>query len=133
MMKKIRTPLTLLVAGLLVFAVMAILPMHVEAFDPFSSTCDGDTADSSVCTEVSENRNPFDSGDGIVPTVANLLAALGGIIAVVIIIISGLRLITSGGDSAKLTQSRNAIIYAAGGIVVIVLARTILGFVIDRL
>lgn len=125
---------------LLTFAVIVGLvgvfaPANAMAFDPFASTCDGDTAGSSVCTEVEETKgkNPFDGSQGIIPTIANFMAAIGGLIAIIVIIMSGLRMIMSSGESAKITQSRNAIIYAAAGIVVIVLARSILGWVISKL
>lgn len=123
---------SLIVLGFLAF----LYPTSVSAAAPFQrfpSTCSGKAQSSSVCQEVGKNNNPFDGSSGIVATIANFMAAIGGIIAVVVIMLSGLRLIMSGGDSAKLTQSRNAIIYAAAGIVVIVLARTIIGFVLSKL
>ena len=51
-------------------------------------------------------------------------------IAVVIIMISGLKMIMSSGDSKKLSDARNAIIYAAVGLVVIALARVIIEFIL---
>lgn len=125
-----------LILALLILGFSFVLsPISARAFDPFEKTCDSATSGSSVCTEVAEKKgtNPFDGSQGIIPTIANFMAALGGLIAVIVIMVSGLRLIMSSGDSAKVTQSRNAIIYAAAGIVVIVLARTILGFVINKL
>lgn len=105
------------------------------AFNPWESTCNNDTTGSSVCQNVNDpnKKNPFDGSEGIVPTIANIMAAVGGLIAVIVIILSGLRMIMSSGDSAKLTQSRNAIIYASIGIVVIILSRTIIKFVLDRI
>ena len=106
-------------------------------FNPWETTCTPGThaEESSVCKELNDpnKKNPFDGSEGIIPTIANFMAAIGGLIAIIVIIASGLRMIMSSGDSAKLTQSRNAIIYAAAGIVVIVLARTIIKFVLDRL
>jgi hypothetical protein len=132
-MKRVFILLVVLLGLVAIF--MPVTARAAEPFNAFEQTCDGDTANSSVCTEVSSSagKNPFDGSSGIIPTVANFMAAVGGLIAVVIIMLSGLRLIMSSGDSAKLTQSRNAIIYAAAGIVVIVLARSILWFVISKL
>lgn len=125
----------ILIISILILGLVAVLfpaPTYA-AFQRLPETCEGRAWYSSVCQEVGKNNNPFDGSSGIVATIANFMAAIGGLIAVVVIMLSGLRLIMSGGDSAKLTQSRNAIIYAAAGIVVIVLARTIIGFVLSKL
>lgn len=113
-----------------------IVPVSIanaEFVDPLKTNCEGRAAASSVCQELKKKDNPFDGSQGIIPTIANFMAAVGGLLAVIVIILSGLRLIMSSGDAAKVTQSRNAIIYASAGIVVIVLARTIIGFIIDRI
>ena len=55
----------------------------------------------------------------------------GGILAVLMIVASGLVYITSSGDAAKVSQAKNMIIYSCVGLLVMVLAslivKTILG------
>jgi hypothetical protein len=48
------------------------------------------------------------------------------------IIWGGLRYITSGGDSAKITSAKNTIIYALIGLVVVALAQFIVKFVLAK-
>lgn len=63
-------------------------------------------------------------------TALNLISFAAGVIAVVMIMVGGTRYITSQGDPGKVTQARNAIIYAAIGIVIVALAQVIVRFVL---
>ena len=89
------------------------------------------TANSAICKD-SQNPgdNPLTGTNGIILNIANLIAIIAGVAAVIIIILGGLRLIQSGGNPENVAGARRAIIYALVGIIVIVLARTILGLVI---
>lgn len=62
----------------------------------------------------------------------NLFSAVVGIIAVVMIIIGGVKYITSGGDSGNVTSAKNTILYAVIGLVVVALAQIIVRFVLAR-
>lgn len=120
---------------------MIASPLYVYAadepkFDPFGQACDGseEAKNSTVCKgRDTADPNPIYGDNGIINKVANILAAIAGVVAVVIIMVSGLKMITSNGDSKKLTDARNAIIYACIGIVVIILARVIIGLIMGRL
>ena len=116
-----------IVLGYLFFPVSA----HA-ALDPYNEVCnDPANSGSVVCQDKNaSDPSPIYGPNGVLPKAANLLAIIGGVIAVVIIMISGLKMITSSGDSKKLNDARNAIIYAAVGIVVIALARVIIEFII---
>lgn len=57
---------------------------------------------------------------------------LGGIIAVIVIIISGIMYATSEGDAGKVQRAKNAILYSIIGLVFIAMAFTITHFVIGR-
>ena len=48
------------------------------------------------------------------------------------IIYGGMRYITSGGDSGKITSAKNTIIYALIGLVVVALAQFIVKFVLNK-
>lgn len=55
-----------------------------------------------------------------------------GLISVFMLIMAGLKYITSGGDSAGVGSAKNMILYACVGLVVVVLAQIIVGFVLNR-
>lgn len=65
--------------------------------------------------------------------VANLLYGVyfwAGVVAVIVIIAAGILYIISRGDATRITRAKNAIIGAVTGLVVIILAYVITGFVI---
>lgn len=123
----IRKLLSILLLSAVLFT---FLQPTVLAIDPYKDVCQAGS-DQTVCT--TQNINPVTGQDSIIPKIANIAAAIGGVIAVVIIMMSGLTLITSTGDSAKITQARNSVIYACVGIVVIIAARVIVGFIMRYL
>jgi len=57
---------------------------------------------------------------------------LAGIIAVIVIIISGFKYVASGGDSGAVASAKNTLLYAIVGLVVVILAFTITQFVVGR-
>lgn len=65
-------------------------------------------------------------------TVVNIVLVITGAIAVLIVVIAGFRMITSQGNSTQLTQARHAIAYALIGLVVVILAFSIVNFVVLR-
>ncbi|HSH31425.1 MAG TPA: pilin [Candidatus Saccharimonadales bacterium] len=65
-------------------------------------------------------------------TVANTLIFLVGAIAVIVLIIGGLRYVLSAGDPAGVKSAKDTILYAIIGIIVAILAFAAVNFVIDR-
>lgn len=68
----------------------------------------------------------------IIATVVNIISIVVGVIAVIMIIWGGLKYITSGGESGKITSAKNTIIYALIGLVVVALAQFIVRFVLTK-
>ncbi len=62
----------------------------------------------------------------------NLFSLIVGIIAVIMIIIGGVKYITSGGDAGNVTGAKNTILYALIGLVIVALAQTIVYFVLNK-
>lgn len=71
--------------------------------------------------------------DSIIQTVINIISIIVGIVAVIMIIIGGFQYITSSGDSGKVSNAKNTILYAIVGLVVVALAQIIVRFVVNRL
>lgn len=68
----------------------------------------------------------------LITNIVNIFSIVVGIISVIMIIVGGFKFITSGGDSSKVTSSRNTIIYALIGLVIVALAQTIAKFVLTK-
>jgi hypothetical protein len=87
----------------------------------------------SVCSDVnSVNSSSSDPLITVIKTVMNIISYITGIAAVVLIIISALRFITSGGDSNNVAAARKTLTYALIGIAVIILSQIIIAFVLDN-
>lgn len=70
--------------------------------------------------------------DTVITRVINLFSYIVGVISVIMIIIGGLKYITSGGDSGNVTGAKNTILYAVIGLVVVALAQLIVRFVLKQ-
>jgi lysylphosphatidylglycerol synthetase-like protein (DUF2156 family) len=65
--------------------------------------------------------------------IINLLIFACGIVAVVAIIISGMRFSTAHGDSSAVTKARTSLIYSVVGLIIAVFAFAIVNFIFSRL
>jgi hypothetical protein len=87
-----------------------------------------------------ENKSPQDPGNntiygshGVITKAAQILTIVIGVAAVIAIIIGGLQYITATGDPSRINEAKNTILYALVGIVVAIIAQSIIVFVIRRL
>lgn len=107
-----------------------LAPTPAYAVDVFDDVCNDNTSESAACES---GQDPITGSDGIFSRITRLIALIGGIIAVIMIIIGGFLYVTSGGDSGKIKTARDTIIYATIGLVVIALAQSIIVFIINRI
>lgn len=127
-MKKIITnimlALSLLVSG------PAILVPAIAYAAPKDDICEGIGAasGSSGCTDPAGSPSVNDT----IALVVNILSFIVGIAAVIMIIIGGLKYITSSGDSGNITSAKNTILYAIVGLVIVAIAQVIVRFVVNR-
>lgn len=68
----------------------------------------------------------------MITTVINIFSLVVGIAAVIMIIVGGLKYITSSGDSGNVSGAKNTILYAIIGLVVVALAQVIVRFVLSQ-
>lgn len=119
MIRRILMIVSMLVLQSILFSTTAF------AINPFEDVCQNQS--NAVCS--TPITNPVSGSDSLVTKIANIISVAGGVIAVIFIMIAGLTMVTSSGDTKKVTEARDTAIYASIGIVVIVLARTILAFI----
>jgi hypothetical protein len=133
--------LVLLPALCLIF-LLAVPSTHTAAVDVGDSICSEEIPEDrrpAICADLAQSDNPDDDvnplygPDGVITRAVNGLSIVLGVTAVIIIIIAGIRMTLSTGDPAKIKQSRDAVIYAAVGLVVAVLAQAIVRFVLNRI
>lgn len=107
-------------------ATFAVAPAETQA-----AACNGTPAE---CAQQGVNAGGG-AGQGTVDVkikdIVNLLLFVVGIIAVIMIVIGGLRYVLSGGDASAVSAAKNTILYAVVGLVVAILAYAIVNFVIS--
>ena len=94
--------------------------------------------DSSLCKDYNKaigdgEGNPIFGKTGILTVVARIFALATGVISVFMIIIGGLRYITSSGESSKTASAKNTIMYAAIGLAVALSGGAIVQFILTKL
>lgn len=62
----------------------------------------------------------------------NVVLAIVGALALLMIVISGLRYILSAGDPQKTSQAKQGILYALVGLVIAIMAQVIVSFIVRR-
>jgi len=112
----------------LVLGVIAVPTAPVGAINVIkdSNVCNAGTKDSSVCAAKDDAIDP------LVSTIVNVLLFAIGTISVIMIIVGGLRYVTSNGDASQVTAAKNTILYAVIGLVVALLAFVIVNFVVAQ-
>lgn len=118
----------LLVTLALVFSAITTtltLSPAAAAINVFENSCQG-AADSAVCK--SQNDNATDFMQIIIDT---MMILLGGI-AVIMIVIAGIKYTTSNGDPSKTKSAKDTMLYSVIGIVVAISAYAIVKFITNR-
>lgn len=112
---------------------LSALAFSVVGTTVYSATALADAADSITKgvgkTEGSAGGNKS-LGDGI-ETITSMLLFAVGVIAVIAIIIGGIRYTTANGDQGHVTQAKNTIMYAVIGLIVALVSFAIIQFVLN--
>ncbi len=116
-----------------ILPVMAVLGIVIVSASLVSHTayavnvfqgCDGPAKGSAVCTGGGQTIQ------GFAGNIINTLLFLLGIIAVIMIIIGGIRYTTSNGDASGTKGAKDTILYAVVGVIVAIMAYAIVNFVL---
>jgi glucose uptake protein GlcU len=70
---------------------------------------------------------------GVFKQITNVVLYIVGVIAVIMLIIGGVKYVISGGDAKKVTDAKNTVLYAIIGLIIAFLAFAIVNFVITSL
>ncbi len=100
-------------------------PAPAQAINVFSPC--GSNGSSAVC------KSQGDDAKKTITNVINIILTILGMIAVIMIVIGGIRYTTSNGNASQTKEAKDTIIYAVIGIVVAVMSYAIVNFVISRL
>lgn len=126
----------------LVFAALAIILSSsaiIGTFNPAYVSA-APAATTSAPAPVTIHRSPIQPGllpktpanSSSVKAVLQIFFGILGAFALLVITIAGMSYITSAGDPQKVTNAKNAIIYAIVGLVIAITAESIVSFLVDR-
>lgn len=131
-MKKLLKSLTMSMSAL----ALLLMPVALVAAPAYAQPnieeglCEG--ANLQVGNDDCDTDDPEGTVNDIITSVINIFSLVVGVVSVIMIIIGGLKYITSGGDSGNVSGAKNTILYAIIGLVVVALAQVIVRFVLTR-
>ncbi|CAN5341487.1 hypothetical protein BH09PAT4_BH09PAT4_08620 [soil metagenome] len=134
MIKKMKNiALSLAALATLLAPGLAFTAPAFAATDLQNNLCSGTNLDlTGAKTDCGTGAGATTSLNTLLTQIVNIFSAVVGVVAVVMIIVGGLRYITSGGDSGKVGTAKNTLIYAIIGLVVVALAQIIVHFVFAK-
>lgn len=136
MIQKIRQVLLITVTSLSLLSPGLLAPVvrGVASADIASNLCTGAVA-ASASTNTSCTTTNTDASAGLqqlAKTITEWFSIIVGAISIIMIIYGGFRYITSGGDSGRVGNAKNTLIYAIVGLIVVALAQLIVNFVLTQ-
>lgn len=121
------------IAALLsVFVVSYFMVDFVSAQDPKSVACDtiGNLTGDNACDETGENAGPEAVGS-IGKTIVDTLSALAAAVAVIFLVVGGIRYMTSAGNPDKIKAAKGTITAALIGLAIVLLTQFIINVTVD--
>lgn len=134
-MKRLKTAILLTAGALLIFSAVPVLAQESGAENETQAQtqgggiwgpCSGSAASgSAICADAGKTE-----ATSIVKNIINLFLYAIGILSVILIIHSGLKYVNSRGDAEAIKSAKNTLLYAVIGLIVAMMAFTIVNFVI---
>ena len=113
--------------------VVPVAPVVVHAAaDIQGSLCAGANLDAEGNCDQGSIDEATTSVNDIMTDVINIFSLVVGVVSVIMIIIGGLKYITSAGDSGNVSGAKNTILYAIIGLVIVALSQIIVRFVLAK-
>jgi len=116
----------ILTLGIIAGLGLATMPTPVMAATVIGDACAADPS-SVLCQKKDDNAI------SMVKIIINSLLFILGAVAVLVIIIGGIRYATSMGDAKRVESAKNTIMYAVIGLIVALLAYAIVNFVVTTI
>lgn len=125
--KKVLRPVGLFVA----MASVVALPFSMDALAASSATEHIRNGYNQTSDDINSERTNLVTGDdSVLKTVINTMLFIVGVLAVAMIIFSGIRYITAHGDKGQIESAKNTLIYSVVGLVIAIIAYAIVNWVI---
>ncbi len=117
--------------SLKLFASYVVAATTVLALDVAQAHAVGDIGQGASSARGEDQPIDLFGDMGVFSKISSVLLFIVGAIAVIMIVIGGLRYVISGGDSSQVQAAKNTILYALVGVIVAILAYAAVNFVIN--
>jgi len=119
----------IIVLAALVLPSLLMVPVSAQVSEEAKdAACEGLGAVGDSCDEA----NGGSSISSLIASAIGILSFIVGVAAVIVLIIGGLKYITSAGDSNSVASAKSTVLYAVIGLVIAILAQGIVQFVLNR-
>lgn len=134
MTKALRFRITRIIASAMMLIIPFAVPAvaHAATVDTTGYACTGANLSLANQANTGNCQNATNGFDTLLKSIINVISVIVGAVAVVMIIVGGLRYITSGGESSSVSGAKNTILFAIIGLIIVVFAQLIVQFVLDR-
>ncbi len=108
--------------------------MALGSYDPLNEVCSGENAKTSVCQQDAAQKGS--TTNPVVTTIAKtakVISLIVGFASIILIVVSGLNMITSGGNPEGIKSARSRMTSAIIGLVIAALAWVLASFIIGAL
>ncbi|HEU5005093.1 MAG TPA: hypothetical protein VFT49_03360 [Candidatus Saccharimonadales bacterium] len=137
-MKRLLQCLALMFAGVFASISLASGAAAIGSYNPLNRACNNNTntnvQNSAICQQANEqqgkDKNP--AIDAIAKT-AKVLSLIIGFASIIIIVVAGINLITSGGSPENVKSAKSRITSAIVGLIIAALAWVLASFIIGTL
>jgi len=136
-MNKITHKLTLGIFGLLLsIGVVSALGLTTASAAAYVCPASFSASKCDACqglTQIDTSQDCTNGGSGVtsvIKAVVNILSYIVGAVAVIMVIIAGLKYVTSAGDSNSISSAKSTLIYALVGLAIAALAQIMVHFVL---
>jgi hypothetical protein len=115
-------------------AIVPVMALGIVAMQPATANAATEfnqgLADGANAAKGKDQQSTLFGDQGIVKTITNVMLFIIGAVAVIMLVIGGIRYTVSNGDQGAVKSAKDTILYAIIGIVVAILAYAIVNFVV---
>lgn len=106
---------------------------NAQVFDEVCSKEPNSTVCKEVKAQETGDKNPLFGPDGFITFIINLMSAIVGIASVIMIVLAGFKMVTSGSNPQDVSNAREMVIYAIAGVIIAVSAQLIVRLFLEKL
>ena len=111
--------------------IAAVIALSLGVFGATHALAVGNISEGASSARPDQQPVDLFGNSGVFAQISSVLLFIVGAVAVIMIVIGGLRYVVSGGDASQVQAAKNTILYALVGIIVAILAYAAVNFVIN--